>query len=63
MDARSNPAVAERSEVPGDRLVAAIEVSTDRIVAAHKRAIWRVTVGAILVVAVAMTAFVVVGRS
>ena len=62
-DPRSNSNVATRSEVPGDRLVAAIEAATDRIIAAQKRAIWRLTVRAVLVVTVAMMVLVLVGRS
>lgn len=60
-DPRSNSNLATRSDILGDRLVAAIEASTDRIIAAQKRAIWRMTVGAVLIVAIAM--MVLVGRS
>jgi len=63
IDSRSNPAAAERPGIPGDRLIVAIEASTDRIIAAQKRAIWSMSFGAVLVVAVAMTVLVLVSRS
>lgn len=61
-DSRSNPAVAARSELPGDRLVAAVEASTGRMVAWGGH-IWRLCVGAIVVTTIALAVLVLVSRA
>ncbi|PHY22884.1 hypothetical protein CSW59_00410 [Caulobacter sp. BP25] len=62
MDSRSNPNMATRSELPGDRMIAALEASTDRMIA-WKGPIWRLCFGAVAMTTIALAVLVFVSRA